>query len=124
MFCSFVQLLDREVNPGYLGSEKQERVRSSLALNHKFFLLPKVEWRKKGSPLCGFFGTMRHFLENIWILSKGAPLNFSKFLVCKKTSNMPKGSHFGFFGNMRLFLPNIFLKKNFKVFQLLFLESF
>ena len=50
-------------------------VGSILALNHKFFMLPKVEARPKGPPL-GFFGTMRLFFENFRILSKGTPLHF------------------------------------------------
>ena len=58
-FCSFVQLLGREVNPDFLGSEKQESV--GWSLNHKFFMLPKVLGRPKGPPFAVFFGTMRHF---------------------------------------------------------------
>ena len=44
----------RELNPDFLGSEKQESVGSSLALNHNICMHPKVEGRQKG-PLYGFF---------------------------------------------------------------------
>ena len=63
-FCSFVQLLGREVNPDFLGSEKQESVGSSLALNHKLFMLPKVEGRPKGSPIAFFSALFDIFFEN------------------------------------------------------------
>ena len=82
-FCSFVQLLGREENPDFLGSEKQESVSSKLALNHKFFMLPKVEGRPKGPSFAVFFGTMRHFSENFWIPSKDTPLNFWSFRFVK-----------------------------------------
>ena len=66
-FCSFVQLLGREVNPDFLGSEKQESVGSSLALNHKFFMLSK----KRGDPLrffsalCDTFPKIFEFYQRV-----------------------------------------------------------
>ena len=71
IFCSFVQLLDREVNPDFLGSEKQESVGSSLALNHEFFMLPKEEGRPKGPPLrffsalCDIFPKIFEFYQRV-----------------------------------------------------------
>ena len=61
---SFVQLLGWLI---FWGLRKQERVGSSLALNHKFFMLPKVEEKPKGLPfnLRDFSGTMRLFSENV-----------------------------------------------------------
>ena len=71
LFCSFVQLLGREVNPDFLGSEKQESVGSSLALNHKSFMLPKVEGRPEGRPsrffseLCDIFPKIFEFYQRV-----------------------------------------------------------
>ena len=70
-FCSFVQLLGREDKPDFLGSEKQESVGSSLALNHKFSMLPKVEGRPKGPPfavfsaLCDIFPKIFEFYQRV-----------------------------------------------------------
>ena len=98
----------------FLGSEKQrERGFESSTKPQNFLWLPKVKWRRKGSPL-DFFGTVTS--EIFWILSKCTLLIFLKLSVCKKRSQ-PKGSlgFFGlskrFFGNMRLFYQ-IVLKKN------------
>ena len=94
----------------FLGSEKQrERGFESSTKPQNCLMLPKVKWRRKGSPL-GFFGTVT-FSENFWILSKCTLLIFLKLSVCRKRSE-PKGSLFGFFGNMRLFLSNSFEKKS------------
>ena len=52
---------------------------SILALNHKFFMLPKVDARSKvffRLIFFVFFGTMQLFFENFRILSKGNPLHF------------------------------------------------
>ena len=70
LFCSFVQLLGREVNPDFLGSEKQESVGSSLALNHKFFMLPKVDQRV---PLCGFFSALCDIFPKIFEFYQTVP---------------------------------------------------
>ena len=45
-----------------------ESVGSILALNHKFFILPKVQVRPKGPPF-GFFSALCDFFENFRILS-------------------------------------------------------
>ena len=75
-FCSFVQLLGREVNPDLLGFEKQKNVGSSLALNQKLFMLPKVEGRPKGPPFAFCIGTMRHFFRKFLNSIKGYPFEF------------------------------------------------
>ena len=56
-------LLGLEVNSDFLKTrpEKYANMGSSLALNHKFFMLTKVERRPKGPQLMFFFGTMQLF---------------------------------------------------------------
>ena len=61
-------------------SEKQEIVGSILALNHKFFMLPKVQARLKGSPF-GFFRYYATFFRKFSNSIKG--LHFLKFSVRK-----------------------------------------
>ena len=76
-------------------------------------------------PLCGFFfGTMRHFSQKFWILSKRTPLNFLKFSVCKKRLLSLKGLFLGFRQYATFFTKYFFWKKISKCFQLLFLEYF
>ena len=58
-FCSFVQLLGREVNPVFLGSEKHRG-------------------ETKGSPLCGFFRHYATFFRNFLNYIKGYTLEFSE----------------------------------------------
>ena len=90
---------------------------SVLALNHKFFMLPKVEARPK---VCFvsfffvwfFFGTMRLFFRKFRILSKGTPCIFWSFRFVK-TFNEPEWSLFEFFGIVRL-EKILGSKKNFK----------
>ena len=75
LFCSFVQLLGREVNPDFLGSEKQESVSLSLALNHNFYASKSREYTK-GSPLAVFF---RHYATIFQKFSKSIKGNSSEF---------------------------------------------
>ena len=117
LFCSFVQLLGREVNPDFLGSEKQESVGSSLALNHKFFMLPKVERRPKSAPFAVFSALGDIFPEIFEFYQRVPPWIFEVFGLLK-TFNKPKGSFFGFFGNMRLFFTKYFFEKKFQVFPI------
>ena len=62
-FCSFVQLLGREVNPDFLGSEAGERGFASRT-KPQIFYASKSRGETKGSPFAVFFGNMRHFSEN------------------------------------------------------------
>ena len=64
-FSSFVQFFGQEVNPDFLGSEKQESVGSSLALNHKIFMLPKVKGRPKGPPFAVISALCDPFSETL-----------------------------------------------------------
>ena len=102
-FCSDFQKLQ---------TFRRRTQRSSLALNHKFLMFPKVGGRPKGPPLV-FFGTMRHFFRNFLNSLKGYPLNFFEVVGLSKTFNEPKGSIFGVFGIMRLFYQISFEKFNF-----------
>ena len=65
-------------------STQPESVGSILALNHKFFNASKSTGETKGSPLWVFFRHYATFFENFRNLSKGTPLNFLKFSVCRK----------------------------------------
>ena len=117
-FCSFVQLLGREVNPDFLGSEKQESMGSSLALNHKvFFMLSKVEGRPKCLPFSFFFQHYAIFFRKFLNSIKGYPLNFLKFSVCKKRLMSVKGLFFGFLAICDFFYQILFLKKKFPSFS-------
>ena len=78
---------------------------SSLALNHKFFMLRKVEGGPKGPPFGFFFGTMR----------KGTPLNFSKFSICKKRLIGLEGIVLGFSAICDFFYQILFFEK--KIYQ-------
>ena len=75
-------------------------------------MLPKVQVRQKG-PLLGFFGTMRLFFENFRILSKGTPLHFLKFSVCRKRWMRLNDLFLGFSALCDFFTKYFFWKKNF-----------
>ena len=72
LFLQFFHLF----NFDKISSTKPESVGSILALNHKFFMLPKVQVRPKGAPLSFFRHYVTFFFENYRILSKGTPLHF------------------------------------------------
>ena len=80
-FLQFVHLFYCSSSTKFLKPESGDSI---LALNHKFFMLPKVQQvRPKGPPL-GFFRHSATFLENFRKSSKGTPCIFLKFSVCKK----------------------------------------
>ena len=110
LFCSFVQLLGREVNPDSLGSEEQESVGSRLALNRNFNA-SKIRGETIGSPFAFFF---RHYATSSKGFFNSIKRNeFLKFLVCKKKRLInPKGLFLGFLAICDFF------------YQILFLESF
>ena len=67
LFLQFFHLF----NFDKISSTKPESVGSILALNHKFFMLPKVQVRPKGAPfeffsaLCDFFSKIIEFYQRV-----------------------------------------------------------
>ena len=83
-FLQFVHLFCCSSSTKFL---KPEIVGSILALNHKFFYASKSRCETKGFLSFDFFrffpALCDFFFENFRILSKGNPLHFLKFSVCK-----------------------------------------
>ena len=76
LFVHLFNFLAERLTRIFWGSEKQERVGSNLALNHKFFMLPKVEGRPKGPPFADFFRHYATFFRKFLNSIKGYPLGF------------------------------------------------